>query len=140
MKFWLVALFSVLAMNSFAETMKLTCEGHTAFRRRTCEVQVNVDTQSSNSMGNMEGSGKIKCYDRQGEIIHEGSLTEFCYMGMPNGAFELEAQAPIRPFEVPAQKAIVKIDMSSNSKKVNATASYYSGTVFKEMPMKCEFK
>lgn len=133
--------FALLSMNSFAAaTMNLVCEGHTAFNKKTCEINVKVDTESTNPEGNLSGIGDIKCYERSGNIIHQGALKEFCYSGMVNGAFFLEAQSEIKPHEVPAQKATVTINISSNTNKMGGVARYYNGSVFKKMAIKCEYK
>ena len=132
--------FMLFSSVSMADQMKVSCEGHATFKKRICEVEVSVDTNTSGTDGNLQGSGRIKCYERDGKIIHEGSLSEFLYIGMPNGAFELDAQSPTNPYEVPVQKASVKIDMSSHSNKSTGIARFFNGSVFKEMSIDCEFK
>lgn len=140
MKYSVVMALALFAFSSFAASeMKLKCEGHTLFKKRVCEIEVRVDTGISDSEGNLVGSGNIKCYERNGTIINQSSLRDFCYSGMANGNFLLEAQAETKPFEVPSLKATVKIDISSNSKKLNGLASYYNGSSFKEMTLKCEY-
>lgn len=121
--------------------IRLKCEGHTMFKKKVCEINVSVDSdaQQQSSDGNLNGTGKLKCYERNGTILNESTLQNFCYTGNANGTFLLEAQTEIKPFEVPSMKASVTIDISTNSKKMSGNANYYNGSVFKDMPLKCEY-
>lgn len=140
MKILALISFSLFSLVALAENMKLSCEGHASLKKRSCEIVLSVDTDKPNIDGNLSGTGSIKCFERSGKVIHEGPLSEFCYIGLANGDFQLEAQSPVNPFEVPAQKATVSVDMSSNSKKSHGLARYFNGSVFKEMSLNCEFK
>lgn len=133
--------FALFTFNSFgAALMNLSCEGHTAFRKKVCQIQVSVDPSTADADGNLFGTGTIKCNERGGKIINESKLNDFCYSGQVDGNFLLEARSEIKPFEVPAQKAMITIDISSSAKKVKGVANYFNGTVFKDMSIKCEYK
>lgn len=121
--------------------MKLKCEGHTMFKKKVCEIEVSVNTESQDQNGNLQGQGSLKCYERGGTIINQSFLKSFCYTGSgdANGTFLLEAQTEIKPFEVPSMKASVTIDISASSKKMAGNANYYNGSVFKDMAIKCEY-